>query len=148
MASGTAYANGNAHVNGNAHEDETFITPLEYIHMLQQKSIAKRAQADPNFSVKEAYEKLEKINANLEHSFKALTQPTHIIADNIKRMIEMGSNGGNVSNVNNVTNNSNVQQPVNNVFNITMPNVTNATSADALMKDLQSLAMKRSQVKW
>lgn len=148
LASGTAYANGNAHVNGSAHEDETFITPLEYIHMLQQKSIAKRAQADPNFSVKEAYEKLEKINANLEHSFKALTQPTHIIADNIKRMIEMGSNGGNAGNVNNVTNNRNVQQPVNNVFNITMPNVTNATSADALMKDLQSLAMKRSQVKW
>jgi len=148
LASGTAYANGNVHVNGSAHEDETFITPLEYIHMLQQKSIAKRAQTDPNFSVKEAYEKLEKINANLEHSFKALTQPTHIIADNIKRMIEMGSNGGNAGNVNNVTNNSNVQQPVNNVFNITMPNVTNATSADALMKDLQSLAMKRSQVKW
>ena len=130
LASGTAYANGNAHVNGNAHEDETFITPLEYIHMLQQKSIAKRAQTDPNFSVKEAYEKLEKINANLEHSFKALTQPTHIIADNIKRMIEMGSNGGNAGNVNNVTNNK--PSIIIGDINVTCPGVTEQQVAERL----------------
>ena len=40
--------------------------------------------------------------------------------------------------INSVTNNRNVQPVVNQAFNITMPNVTNATSADALMKDLQS----------
>lgn len=130
LASGTAYANGNVHVNGNAHEDETFITPLEYIHMLQQKSIAKHAQTDPNFSVKEAYEKLEKINANLEHSFKALTQPTHIIADNIKRMIEMGSNGGNAGNVNNVTNNK--PSIIIGDINVTCPGVTEQQVAERL----------------
>ncbi len=50
--------------------------------------------------------------------------------------------------INNIVNNRNMQQPIYQTFNITMPNVTNATSADALLKDLQSLAMKRSQVKW
>ncbi len=150
LSSGTAYANGNAHVNGNAHEDETFITPLEYIHMLQQKSIAKRAQTDPNFSVKEAYEKLEKINANLEHSFKALTQPTHIIADNIKRMIEIDSNNGNVSNVNNVTNNRNVQ-PIISVgdVNVTCPGVTSQEVmrevGDALGKQIGHLSQRAIQ---
>ena len=130
LASGTAYANGNVHVNGNADEDETFITPLEYIHMLQQRSIAKRAQTDPDFSEKEAYEKLEKINANLEHSFKALTQPTHIIADNIKRMIEMGSNGGNAGNVNNVTNNK--PSIIIGDINVTCPGVTEQQVAERL----------------
>ena len=47
-----------------------------------------------------------------------------------------------------VNNNRNVQQPVNNTFNITMPNVTNATSAERLMNDLQSLGRKKFQVDW
>ena len=109
---------------GNAHEEGTYISPLEYIHMLQQRSIAKCAQTDPDFSEKEAYERLKKINANLEHSFKELTQPIHIIADNFKRMIEMDSNGGNAGNINNVTNNRNVQPVINGGINITCPGVT------------------------
>ena len=109
-----------------------------------------RREADPNFSVKEAYEKLEKINANLEHSFKALTQPTHIIADKMKRMIEMDSNGGNAGNVNNVTNNRNVQ-PVINVgdVNVTCPGVTSQEVmrevGDALGKQIGHLSQRAIQ---
>lgn len=63
-----------------------------------------------------------------------------------RQMEDMAKQINYVSSITN--NNRNVQPVVNQTFNITMPNVTNATSADALMKDLQSLAMKRSQVKW
>lgn len=131
---------------GNAHKEGTFISPLEYIHMLQQRSIAKCAQTDPNFSVKEAYERLQKINANLEHSLEELTQPTHIIADNMKRMIETDSNGGNAGNVNNVTNNRNVQQPiVNQNVTINCPNVTNDSGIEYVQKELEHLSLKAYQ---
>lgn len=42
----------------------------------------------------------------------------------------------------------NVQPVVNQAFHITMPNVTNATSAERLMHDLQSLSTKKYQVDW
>lgn len=47
-----------------------------------------------------------------------------------------------------VNNTRNVQQPVHQTFNITMPNVTDSTSAQTLMNDLQSLATKKYQVNW
>ena len=51
--------------------------------------------------------------------------------------------------ISNITNNNkNIQQPVNNIFNITMPNVTNSTSAEELMNDLQSISRKKYQVDW
>lgn len=51
--------------------------------------------------------------------------------------------------INNITNNRNVQQPVvHNHINVTLPNVTNSTSAESLLKDLQSLATKKMQVNW
>ena len=93
---------------------------------------------------------MKKINANLEHSFKALTQPTHIIADNIKRMIEIDSNNGNVSNVNNVTNNRNVQ-PIISVgdVNVTCPGVTSQEVmrevGDALGKQIGHLSQRAIQ---
>lgn len=45
--------------------------------------------------------------------------------------------------VNNVT-----QQPINQTFNITMPNVTDSTSANVLMRDLQSISTKKLQYNW
>ncbi len=45
-----------------------------------------------------------------------------------------------------VTNNKNVQPNINNEFHITMPNVTNSTAAETLMRDLQSLRIKKYQV--
>lgn len=40
------------------------------------------------------------------------------------------------------------QQPINQTFNITMPNVTDSTSANVLMKDLQSISTKKLQYNW
>ena len=45
----------------------------------------------------------------------------------------------------NIVNNRNVQPVINQEFNITMPNVTNSTCAENLMKDLQSLSTKKLQ---
>ena len=50
-------------------------------------------------------------------------------------------NAGNV-----ITNNKNIQPNINNEFHITMPNVTNSTAAETLMRDLQSLRIKKYQV--
>lgn len=51
-----------------------------------------------------------------------------------------------ISNVTNTTNNR--TQEINQTFNITMPNVTDSTSATAIMRDLQSLATKKLQFNW
>ena len=48
----------------------------------------------------------------------------------------------------NVVNNTMNQQPINQVFNITMPNVTDSTSANVLMRDLQSISTKKLQYNW
>lgn len=48
----------------------------------------------------------------------------------------------------NVVNNTMNQQPISQVFNITMPNVTDSTSANALMRDLQSISTKKLQYNW
>lgn len=47
-----------------------------------------------------------------------------------------------------VNNNKNVQQPVHNEIHVTLPNVTNSTSAESLLRDLQSLNTKKYQVNW
>ena len=47
-----------------------------------------------------------------------------------------------------VNNNRNVQPIVNQTFNITMPNVTDSTSAAALMNDLQTISIKKFQINW
>lgn len=48
----------------------------------------------------------------------------------------------------NVVNNTMNQQPISQVFNITMPNVTDSTSANVLMRDLQSISTKKLQYNW
>lgn len=48
----------------------------------------------------------------------------------------------------NVVNNTMNQQPINQMFNITMPNVTDSTSANVLMRDLQSISTKKLQYNW
>lgn len=48
----------------------------------------------------------------------------------------------------NVVNNTMNQQPISQTFNITMPNVTDSTSANVLMKDLQSISTKKLQYNW
>lgn len=50
--------------------------------------------------------------------------------------------------INNISNSRNSQPVVHQQFNITMPNVTNSTSAETLMNDLQSLSTKKFQMDW
>lgn len=47
-----------------------------------------------------------------------------------------------------VVNNRNIHPVINNEISVTLPNVTNSTSAETLMKDLQSLGTKKFQVNW
>ena len=82
---------------------------------------------------------MDGINHNVEKS------APNSMYDYNRRMHEIVNQ---INHVSNVVNNRNVQQPVNNTFNITMPNVTNSTSAEALMRDLQSLSTKKFQVNW
>lgn len=54
-----------------------------------------------------------------------------------------------ISYVSNITNNNrNVQQPIHNEIHVTLPNVTNATSAESLLRDLESIGRKKFQVNW
>lgn len=53
-----------------------------------------------------------------------------------------------ISYANSITNNRNMQQPIHNEIHVTLPNVTNSTSAESLLRDLQSINTKKFQVNW
>ena len=85
------------------------------------------------------------VEKNVEDINRTLSQ--HLVIEHNQQMHEeVNRFVNNSSSV--VNNNRNVQQPVNNTFNITMPNVTNATSAESLMRDLQLLSTKKYQIDW
>lgn len=128
------------------------LTPIsqeDYIRKLQKKSQESiMPQAERPYCEIEQ-ERLEKCAAALGKSIDEMMNPMNIIARNIKDMTGMGKYMENTNNVSSaVNNNRNVQPVVNQEFNITMPNITNSTSAESLMKDLQSLATKKFQVNW
>ena len=52
-----------------------------------------------------------------------------------------------VNQINNssIINNRNVRPVINQEIHVTLPNVTNSTSADALLRDLQSISYKKYQ---
>ena len=94
-------------------------------------------------------ERMEKCAKALGRNVEDMMIPLNSIALDIKRETGMGRLLESINNVSSVINNNkNIQQPVNNTFHITMPNVTNATSAEALMRDLQSLNTKKYQIDW
>lgn len=82
----------------------------------------------------------QKMNGNLD-----MLVPNSLYEHN-RQMNEMANQISYVSNV--MNNNQNVQQPIVNHINVTLPNVTNSTSAETLMRDLQSLNTKKFQVDW
>ncbi len=65
-----------------------------------------------------------------------------------KQMEQMIKNISYSNVVTNIANSRNIQPVVNNTFHVTMPNVTNSTSAETLMRDLQTLSIKKFQVDW
>ena len=76
---------------------------------------------------------------SLDNAMDALAVPVQEIQKDMKTAVQQ------ISNVNNV-NNSRVQQNVTQEFHITLPNVTDSTSATALMNDLQTIAVKKLQM--
>ena len=81
---------------------------------------------------------LENINHNLERLLPdAMQEQSRLVQDDLNRITGIT-----------ITNNKNIQPLVNQNFHISLPNVTNSTSAEALLNDLQSIAVKKYQVNW
>lgn len=149
-----AVDSGHTIINGQSY---TPISVAEFIQELRDKQtlrdrsdnnskLIKNDQVNPNGK---AQEKLEKTVADVEQTLEDMKAPTHIVAENMKRFMGINTNGGNTNNVSSIVNNNkNVQQPTHNEIHVTLPNVTNATSAESLLRDLQSLNTKKYQVNW
>ncbi|RKJ42449.1 hypothetical protein D7X98_19620, partial [bacterium 1XD8-76] len=61
---------------------------------------------------------------------------------------DMGEVVKNVTNVSNVTNNNRRDHVIHQEIHVTLPNVTNAASAESLLRDLESIGRKKYQVNW
>ena len=131
--------------------DVRTLTPIsveEYIQELRKiaPALSKQVQTKQIYPETDLLQGPERCAAAMERSLEDMMNPMNLIAHNMQKMTSMDKHIDNVSSA--VNNNRNIQQPVNNTFNITMPNVTNATSAERLMNDLQSLGRKKFQVDW
>ena len=92
------------------------------------------------------YDMLQKFNAyfnSIDQNVEKLTPNSFY--DHQKQMEQMANQVTNYNSV--VNNNKNVQPVVNhNQIHVTLPNVTNSTSAEELLRDLQSINTKKYQV--
>lgn len=92
------------------------------------------------------YDMLQKFNAyfdSIDRNVEKLVPNSFY--DHQKQMEQMANQ---ITNYNNVVNNNKNVQPVvnNNEIHVTLPNVTNSTSADELLRDLQSINTKKFQM--
>ena len=85
------------------------------------------------------------IDNNVEEIREKLSQ--YLVIEHSQQMMSSVNQITNNSNVNN-TANKNVQPIVNQEIHVTLPNVTNSTAAETLLKDLESLSTKRMQINW
>lgn len=83
----------------------------------------------------------EAAKAWVSGTYECLT-PMNDFKEKIKETVKV------IESANVVNNTMNQQQPINQTFNITMPNVTDSTSANVLMRDLQSISTKKLQYNW
>lgn len=83
----------------------------------------------------------EAAKAWVSGTYECLT-PMNDFKEKIKETVKV------IESANVVNNTTNQQQPINQTFNITMPNVTDSTSANVLMRDLQSISTKKLQYNW
>ena len=91
------------------------------------------------------YDMLQKFDAyfnGIDRNVEKLT--SNSIYDHQKQMEQMANSITNNSNV--INNTQNVQPVVNQNISVTLPNVTNSTSAEELLRDLQSINTKKFQV--
>ena len=134
--------------------DVRTLTPIsleEYIRELLQtaSNTPKQVQTKQIYPENDLLQSPEKCAAAMERSLESMMNPMNLIVHNMQELTGMDKHMNHINNVSSVvSNNRDIQQPVNNTFNITMPNVTNATSAERLMNDLQSLSTKKFQVDW
>ena len=137
LADGTASAQGSAYAKGNSGTSN---------HEIVLKDGTKLYPVKPG---DRAWELMQKAQPLVE---KWLSGEREIISNAVfegqKQMEQMTKEITNNTAINNISNSKNVQQPVYNTFNITMPNVTNSTSAEELMNDLQSISRKKYQIDW
>lgn len=94
------------------------------------------------------YDMLQKFNAyfdSIDRNVEKLTPNSFY--DHQKQMEQMANQ---ITNYNNVVNNTKNVQPVvnNNEIHVTLPNVTDSTCAQELLRDLQSINTKKYQVNW
>ncbi len=81
---------------------------------------------------------LESIDGNLEKMLPgSIREQSSLVQEDISRVTGIT-----------IANSKNIQPLVNQNFHISLPNVTNSTSAEALLNDLQSIALKKYQVNW
>lgn len=124
---------GNAYADGT--DDEGWIT------------LSDGTKARPLQPGDRMYDMVQKVNAYLEsidYNLEKLTPNSFY-----ERNREMNKMADQISYVSSITNNNrNVQQPIYNEINVTLPNVTNSTSAESLLKDLESIGRKKYQVNW
>lgn len=124
---------------GNAHADGTDADG--WITLADGRQIRPLQPGDRTYDmIQKVNAYLKRIDGNLEkltpNSFYEQNREWNKLADQI-------------SYVSSVTNNNrNVQQPIYNEIHVTLPNVTNATSAESLLKDLESIGRKKYQVNW
>ncbi|MDE5697756.1 MAG: hypothetical protein K2I96_10170 [Lachnospiraceae bacterium] len=94
------------------------------------------------------YDMMQKFNTyfnSIDQNVKKLTPNSFY--DHQKQMEQMANQITNNSNV--INNNRNVQPVVNhNQIHVTLPNVTDSTCAQELLRDLQSINLKKFQVNW
>ena len=126
VASGTALTNATTHVNSTVNDGVPLYPSQETLDFMKRSK---------------QWEMQMELIANNTYG---ILSPLHEIKRNTENMIS------NVSSISNVTNNNknNIQQPIVNHINVTLPNVTNSTSAESLLRDLESLNTKKYQIDW
>lgn len=88
------------------------------------------------------YELLQKMNEHLAKTgedVNSFLTPISAMHQNMEQMANA------INTISNISNNNNRMQNVTNEFHISLPNVTDSTKADALLRDLQSIALKKEQ---
>ncbi|MDE5590780.1 MAG: hypothetical protein K2J60_16850, partial [Acetatifactor sp.] len=149
--------NGHTSGRGKAYADGTvgggkFLTPDgNIIILLSQQDLLQNLQSNAQMqspSATERQERMEKCATAIGRNMDEIMNPMHIIAHNMQEMIGMDKHINNINNVSSIINNTRNMQPIVNHISVTLPNVTNSTSAEALMRDLQSLNTKKFQVDW
>ncbi|MDE6608628.1 MAG: hypothetical protein K2K54_12890, partial [Lachnospiraceae bacterium] len=126
---GKAYADGSALVNGADNDG--------YFTLSDGSRVRELREGDEGYDLIQKFQPLvDKILRGEEELI------TNAVFDGQKHMEQMVKEITNNSAINNISNN-NRSQVINQEIHVTLPNVTNSTSADALLKDLQTLGYKK-----